>query len=36
MKLDSVTNEICSLVPRDIESQANILLAKNKVPVDIV
>ena len=36
MKLERVTNEICSLVPDDIQRQANIILAENKAPVDIV
>ena len=34
MKLECVTNEICSIAPHDI--QANILLSENKARVDIV
>ena len=36
MKLERVTNEICSIAPDDIQRQANTLLAENKARADIV
>ena len=36
MKLERVTNEICSIAPDDIQKQANMFLAENKARADIV
>ena len=36
MKLERVTNKICSIAPHDIGRQANIILAENKGRAEIV
>ena len=36
MKLERVTNKICSIAPHDIDRQANIILAENKGRSEIV
>ena len=36
MKLECITNEICSIAPHDIKRQPNILLAENMASAGIV